>query len=286
MKLFDAHCHLQDERYFSCLPDVIFRARSVGVNRMSCCGAGENDWPRTREIALKYEEIIPSFGLHPLYVSDRSENWLSNLKSFLISMPDCGVGEIGLDQMVDPPNAAEQELCFVEQIRLARELKRPVTIHCRQAFARLLEVLRQEGGAPYGGVLHTYSGSAELVPQFEALGLHISFSGAITRSGSKRAQKALAVVSSERLLIETDSPDILPVGASGEFNEPANLLIVARCVASLLGKSVEAVAELTYKNAERLFSFKDMGILTCHKDAQETQKYNLNQIVPFVLFCG
>lgn len=252
MLFFDAHCHLQDERYFTCLPQVIGRANSAGVIRMSCCGAGEDDWEKARKIALEYESVLPSFGLHPLYLKNRSKGWLDKLKSYLLSI-SCGVGEIGLDKNAEPYNEAEQEQVFIEQLRLARELKLPVTIHCRQAFGRLLEILKQEGGVPNKGVLHTYSGSAELVPPFEELGLYISFSGAITRSGSKRGRRALAVVSLERLLIETDSPDILPAGAAGGFNEPANLEIVARAVADVLGRPVEEVAELTYKNAERLF---------------------------------
>lgn len=254
MILFDAHCHLQDERFSNCLPLIIGRACSASVSRMSCCGSEERDWEAVRKIALEYKAVLPSFGLYPLNVARRSGKWLEQLKSFLLSMPS-GVGEIGLDKMIEQPNDADQEFCFVEQLRLARELKRPVTIHCRQAWGRLLEILKQEGGMPFGGVLHTYAGSAELVPQFEDLGLHISFSGAITRPNSKRAQRALAAVSPERLLIETDSPDILPVGAAGEINEPANLAIIARCVASLRGKSLQETAELTYKNAERLFSF-------------------------------
>jgi len=253
MFFFDSHCHLQDERFAGSLPQVMERAGLAGVVRMSCCGAEENDWERVRKIALAYKAALPSFGLHPLYVRNRTDKWLDNLKSFLLSMPS-GVGEIGLDKNVDPPNDADQELCFIEQLRLARELKRPVTIHCRQAWGRLLEILRQEGGMPNGGVLHTYTGSAELAPQFEEIGLYISFSGAITRPGSKRAQRALAAVSPDRLLIETDSPDILPVGAAGAVNEPANLAIVARCVASLLGRTFDEVAELTSKNAEKLFS--------------------------------
>lgn len=253
MFLFDSHCHLQDERYGECLPVIIGRACSAGVTRLMCCGAAENDWARVRQIGQAYKQVLPSFGLHPLYLKARSKSWLAKLKSYLLSVPS-GVGEIGLDRQVEPPNEADQESVFIAQLRLARELKRPVTIHCRQAWSRLLEILNQEGGLPFGGALHTYSGSAELVPQFEELGLYISFSGAITRSGSKRAQRALAAVAAERLLIETDSPDILPGGAAGDINEPANLVIVARAVAALLGKPVEAIAELTGKNAEKLFS--------------------------------
>jgi TatD DNase family protein len=255
MNLFDAHCHLQDKRYGDQLALVVDRACAAGVIRMSCCGSEEQDWEAIRKIALEYKMVLPSFGLYPLNIPGRSEQWLEKLKSFLLSIPS-GVGEIGLDNSIEGSNDREQEEVFVAQLRLARELQRPVTIHCRKAWGRLLEILKQEGGIKHGGIVHTYSGSPELVRPLEDLGVSISFSGAITRAGNKRGCKALQAVSRERLLLETDSPDILPVGAEGTCNEPANLPLVARAAALLLGERVETVAELTFNNANRLFSFK------------------------------
>lgn len=255
MKLFDAHCHLQDKQYQDRLPDVINSAQVAGVERMMCCGCEEQDWEAVRKIALEYKIVSPSFGLYPLNVPGKSEQWLEQLKSFLLSIPS-GVGEIGLDNSIEGDNNGEQEEVFVAQLRLARELQRPVTIHCRKAWGRLLEIIQREDGIKYGGMLHTYSGSPELVRPFEELGLNISFSGAITRAGNKRGCKSLLTVSRERILLETDSPDILPVGSTGTCNEPANLPLVARAAALLLGEPVETVAELTFNNAHRLFLFK------------------------------
>ena len=253
MNLFDAHCHLQDKRFGDRLEHVMARAGAAGVVRMSCCGSEEQDWEAVRNIAFEYKNVSPSFGLYPLHVPGRSGNWLEKLRSFLLSVPS-GVGEIGLDNFPGASDLAAQEEAFIAQLRLARELKRPVTIHCRQAWGRMLEILKQEGGVKYGGMMHTYSGSPDLVRPLEEMGLSISFSGAITRPGSKRGAKSLLAVSKERLLLETDSPDITPVGAEGTFNEPANLPLVARAASALLNEPVEAVAELTFGNAERLFS--------------------------------
>lgn len=255
MILFDAHCHLNDALYNGRVPDVIARARAAGVERMNCCGCEENDWESVRKLAGEYEAVLPSFGLYPLNVSGKSEQWLAKLKSFLLSIPS-GVGEIGLDNSVEGQNNREQEEAFVAQLRLARELQRPVTIHCRKAWGRLMDILRQECGVKHGGIMHTYSGSPELVRPLEEMGLSISFSGAITREGNRRGHQSLPLVSLDRLMLETDSPGLMPVGAEGACNEPANLPVIARKAASLLGKSVETVAELTYNNAKRLFSFK------------------------------
>jgi TatD DNase family protein len=255
MIFFDAHCHLHDEQYKDCLPLVIARARAAGVERMVCCGCDESNWETVRKLAGEHEGVLPSFGLYPLDVPKRSPGWLEKLKSFLISIPS-GVGEIGLDNSMEGVNDREQEEVFVAQLRLAHEMGRPVTIHCRKAFGRLLEILKLEGGVRHGGIMHTWSGSPELVRPFEDLGLSISFSGAITREGNKRGHKSIKVVTRERLLIETDSPGLMPVGAAGEYNEPANLPIIARAAAVLLGETVEKVAELTFNNTKSLFNFR------------------------------
>ena len=265
MFLFDAHCHLQDERLAGRLAEVLSRAERSGVRRMLCCGCHERDWAAVLSLAQAHPEIVPSFGIHPWYVEGRTEDWLKTLERFLLIQPS-SVGEIGLDHVVTPRADEEQESVFIAQLRLARRLKRPVSLHCRKAWERLLEILRAEGGVGWGGLIHSYSGSAELVKPLEAMGLYISFSGAITRPGNRRSHQALAAVSPERLLVETDSPDLLPAGipavagtlavagAAGTVNEPANLTLVAAAVANILGRPLDWVAEQTFANASRLLA--------------------------------
>ena len=193
MQLFDAHCHLQDERLADRLPGVLNRAKQAGIRRMLCCGCHERNWAAVRDLALAHPEIVPSFGIHPWYMEGRTAGWLDTLERFLAGQPS-GVGEIGLDHAVTPRADDEQEAVFVAQLRLARRLKRPVSLHCRKAWERLWKILRSEGGIEWGGLIHSYSGSAELVRPLEEMGLYISFSGAITRSGNKRGHRALSLI--------------------------------------------------------------------------------------------
>ena len=253
MQLFDAHCHLQDERLAGRLPEVLNRAERAGVRRMLCCGCHERNWNAVLAIAQAHPEIVPAFGIHPWYMEGRTEGWLETLERFLSGQPS-GIGEIGLDHAVTPRADEEQEAVFIAQLRLARRLKRPISLHCRKAWERLREILCAEGGVGWGGLIHSYSGSAELVKPLEEMGLYISFSGATTRPGNKRGHRALAAVSPERLLIETDSPDLPPVGAVGAVNEPANLALVAAAVANILGRTPDWVAEQTFANASRLLA--------------------------------
>lgn len=250
---FDAHCHLQDERLLAAREAVISRAVNAGVKALSCCGTSEKDWAQVRELAGAHESVRPSFGLHPWYVASRTEQWVDALVSYLKEKPRACIGEIGLDHALDESTFADQEAVFRKQLAIAAEYKRPVTIHCRRAFGRLVELLRLHGGVFQGGIVHSYSGPAELVKDIENFGLSISFSGSITFSKNKRARNALLAVSPSRLCIETDSPDLKPYQGTGELNEPANVVLVAETVAELLGISKEDVAARTWNNACGIF---------------------------------
>jgi TatD DNase family protein len=251
---FDAHCHLQDERLLATREAVFSRAANAGVKALSCCGTSEKDWGQVRELAGAHESVRPSFGLHPWYAAGRSDSWADVLVSYLKEMPQACVGEIGLDHALDESTFAGQEAVFSKQLAIATDYTRPVTIHCRRAFGRLVELLRQYGGVFQGGIVHSYSGPAELVKTLEGFGLSISFSGSVTFPKNKRARKAVAAVSPNRLCIETDSPDLKPYQCAAELNEPANIVLVAETVAVLLGIPVGELAAQTWRNAFSVFN--------------------------------
>ncbi len=251
--LFDAHCHLQDERLSRGASAAIAAAAAASVGGFSCCGSAEDDWEAVNDIAAAHPQVVASFGLHPWYVSKRTAQWESALETALAGNPRACVGEIGIDHAVDESTFADQEAVFVRQLGIAAKFKRPVSIHCRQAVGRLVELLGHAGGVSQGGIIHSYSGPPELVKTFESLGLSLSFSGSVTFPKSKRARASAAAVSADRLCIETDSPDLKPLGWERDVNEPASLPLVARAVAELRGVTIEEVAEVTSRNARRLF---------------------------------
>lgn len=260
ISFFDAHCHLQDPRVRADLSGVLLRARNAGVTAMSCCGSCESDWPEVKRLAQSNGAVLPSFGLHPWYVGERTGEWADALAALLKETPGAGVGEIGLDHALDASTFGDQESAFSRQLAIAAEYCRPVTIHCRRAFGRLIELIRLSGGILQGGIVHSYSGPPDLVKTLERFGLSISFSGSITFSGSKRARASVAAVSPGRLCLETDSPDIVPHGCAAPVNEPANITAVARAAAELLGVTVRDVAELTYRNASRVFGGRPQNV--------------------------
>lgn len=254
MMLFDSHNHIQDERLFSQIDAVMERARSAGVTHMGVKGCCEADWPRVVEIMEAYGGIHPAFGLHPWFITDRSPRWLVTLEQLLVRYPQSSVGEIGIDHKLDAYDATDQESVFIAQLELAKRLKRPVSIHCRNAWGRLIELLDECGGLPRGMLIHCFGGSAEVATELVKRGGYISFSGSITRPNNRKAGPAIQAVPADRILIETDAPDIMPSTAAGDLNEPANLLHVLARAAELRGMGEAELATLTFSNAVRFFT--------------------------------
>jgi len=228
------------------------RSIASGVTHMVCCGVQESDWHGVSSLAARYPGVFPAFGLHPWFISSRSPDWLDRVEQ-LLKTTGAAVGEIGLDRSISPRNDEDQMSVFISQLNLAKEYKRPVNIHCRKAFGLLADALKENGGLPHGGVIHSYSGSADMVSVFEKSGAYISFSGSLTRPRNQKVRKAARVVSLERLLIETDTPDILPTGAPQGLNEPTHVHLVLKTLAQLREESIDVLANATFENAIRLF---------------------------------
>lgn len=253
MQLFDSHVHLQDDRIWMDHDALISRASDAGVSYMVCCGSCEDDWERVSALAKKYSQIIPAFGLHPLYVSTRSDKWLVRLEKILLRHPAAAVGEIGIDHTLEVRTDTEQCVVFTEQLRLATKLRRPVSIHCRKAWFVLQSTLKNLAGIPYGGVVHSYSGSPELVSELLKYGLSISFSGSVTNERNRRVRQSAAIVPIDKLLVETDSPDLLPQGRTG-MNEPSFLIDIISTISSIKDVATDLLARKTYENGMSIFN--------------------------------
>ncbi|BDU73313.1 TatD family hydrolase [Mesoterricola silvestris] len=238
--LFDAHCHLQDARFGAVLEGVLRRAAEAGVTRMVCCGTREEDWDRVLELGRR-PEIIPMAGLHPWYVDSASPTWAARLEAAFDA--GAGAGECGLDFSDGRPPRAAQEAALRVQLDLALRRDLPVSLHCVKAAGRLLQILQETGLPAAGGLVHAFSGAPEVALSFQALGLHLSFGRALTFPGATRARASFEALREDRILFETDSPDLPPCGVEGP-NEPAHL---AR-VAAAAPRRVPA-----FENASRLF---------------------------------
>jgi TatD DNase family protein len=261
--LYDAHNHLQDDRLASRLPEVMAGVQRAGIVRMVVNGSCEEDWPRVLALARRYPQVIPSFGYHPWYVKERRPDWQSALVRCLDAIPSA-IGEIGLDRWIKDHDLAQQEEVFVWQLRLAAERDSPASIHCLQAWGRLLELLQAEPRPGCGFLLHSYGGPQEMITPLARLGAYFSIPGYFAHERKVRQRESFRHVPPDRLLIETDAPDQLPPdarnrhpltdAASGKaINHPANLEAVYEFVAELLGERVQALANRVEENFQRLF---------------------------------
>lgn len=293
IKLFDSHCHLQDGRILNLAPKLIKEAVDTGVVHFAVNGVSEKDWHLVKEMSDSYPFVVPNFGLHPWFISDRTPNWLNTLKDFLVSTPSAAVGEIGLDKgaIGKKIDFSDQVEVFRQQLQLAKELNKPASVHCVRAFGDLLEILKSEGPFPFGLVLHSYLGSAEMVPELSKLGAYFSFSGFLMSLKESKAKKMLKGIPHDRILLETDAPDARPKldnpdslflieqeasylkekislnekkSISGDsssqpdenLNHPANIHHVLAYVSNLLEMQEKEVAELSFQNAVHLFSYE------------------------------
>jgi TatD DNase family protein len=233
----DSHCHLQDPRFAGRVREVVARAQAAGVGRMVCCATREADWDRVLELAREHACVLPMLGLHPWFAAEAAPGWAARLRA-RVTAARAGIGECGLDFSRD---RAGQEAAFLAQLRMARELDLPLSIHCVRAWGRLAALLRATGIPAAGAMVHAFSGSREMAAELQGLGLHLSF-------GFARGEPpALAAVAGSRLLFETDAP-----GGPGEDREPAQVVQVAAAWARVRGAGPELLAQVQ-QNAHALF---------------------------------
>jgi len=265
LRLYDGHNHLQDARlapYRATFPPLLDQ---IGVVRMVVHGTRENDWPDVQALAREQARVWPAYGLHPWFVPQRSDRWQAALEGYLESAPaPVAVGEIGLDRWIAGHDLNEQREVFVWQWRLAVARGLPVTVHCLRAWGALLDILQAEPRPSRGFLLHSYGGPIEMIQPLARLGAYFSVSGHLAQPRKARQREVIRSIPRERLLIETDAPDMplpeewtdfaLPPDAEGRpLNHPANLGAVYRFVAECLGAPIESLAAQVEENFHRLF---------------------------------
>lgn len=255
MQYIDSHCHLHDSRIISDITGILERAGENGITHMVTCATMEENFELTADLSKRFKSIIPCFGIHPWFLKSMSDNWKNNLAVCLEGMPS-GVGETGLDFTDKTWDRDRQKEVFLYHLEIARDLKRPVNIHIRKAWEALVKILKRFGKLDPPCLIHSYSGSAEMIPILEKFGLFISFSGSVTNPNSKKVVKSLEKVSKNRFVLETDSPDIYPYIASPDpsgLNEPKHLPEIADIASSRIDEEVTVFTDFAYHNSMKLF---------------------------------
>lgn len=249
----DSHCHLDRlDAKGAELKKVVDAAHAARVEHMLCVAVSVREFESMREAVSAFPNVSMSCGVHPSYHEDMCEYdvLLEHVKRDDV----VAVGETGLDYYYSEEHKEVQLQSFVEHIKAANTVAKPLIIHTRDAREDTLACLRDHFEPKTGGVLHCFTESLEMAQSAIEMGLYISISGIITFNSAKDLQNTVKQLPLERLLIETDSPWLAPVPFRGKKNQPMHVVEVAKFIAKLKGVSLEEVAQTTTNNFYSLFS--------------------------------
>ena len=250
----DSHCHLDFPELAADREAILRLMRENRVIHALTISTTLKTFPAVRAVAEAHDHMWCSAGVHPDEQVDDHEATLEELLRLADHPKVVAIGETGLDyyRLAEPLDWQRER--FRTHIRAARQAGKPLVIHTRNAAADTLKIMKEEGAAEAGGVMHCFTESQEVADAALAMNFHISFSGIVTFKSAKDLQEVAKQVPLERMLIETDSPYLAPTPFRGKMNQPGYVRYVAEYIAGLRGISVEEVGESTTANFFRLFS--------------------------------
>lgn len=250
--LIDTHCHLFFDELKEDLSSVLKRAADLGVTKFICVGTNIEDSKESYNLALNYENIFSTAGVHPHDTEEVAENYIDELYNLLKNKKVVAVGEIGLDYFKELSDISVQKKVFAEQLELAQKINKPIVFHNRDSDDDIINTLSEFPNVY--GVAHCFSSTYDVAKKLIDMGFYISFSGNLTFKNSHLPDVAKRLPI-DRLLVETDSPFLSPVPHRGKTNEPGRARFVADLLARLHNLSINEVAQITTTNAKAIFNF-------------------------------
>jgi TatD DNase family protein len=256
----DAHNHLQDARLTTSRSEIASQCEKMGVSLSVVNGTSPKDWADVSDLAARHSWILPSYGVHPWFLSELTPSWRGDLERYLDQAPSA-LGEIGIDYWKEGIDRELQRTVFLEQLSLARDRNIPVSIHGLKAWHDLYALLERYGAPEVGFLLHSYSGPLELIKKFVRMGAYFSCAPAFFAPSRAAKLEVFRTIPLERLLPETDAPDQAPprdlqrstCPEDERLNHPANISMVYDGLARLTGMPEEKLSAVFMDNARRLF---------------------------------
>ncbi len=255
--LFDSHNHLQSGKFGEKAGDLIVEMKTAGISGCIVNATREEDWDAVRSIAQDFREFVrPAYGVHPWFADTVKTGWQKRLREILSHDPSASVGEIGVDGWVSSPTMKIQQDVFREQIQIAVEFGRPVTIHCLKAWEELFDEIDQAAAWPEKFLMHSFGGSIEVAQRLIKHGAWFSFSGYFLEERKAKVLEVFKHLPKDRILLETDAPDMMPPFYLMKFplsegvNHPANLGAIAEAFEKEMG---EGTLEQITENGKRFW---------------------------------
>jgi TatD DNase family protein len=256
----DTHCHFDFEDFDEDREALWQSCQRMGLEAMVIPGVTPDQWPRMAQMCAAAEGLHYSVGLHPCWLHTYLDPklWRTQLQGLADALLQAAkdshcvaIGECGLDLYRDG-DLEQQEAVLTCHLQVARELEQPVILHCRRAHNELLRLLKSHP-VPRGGVVHAFSGSAELARQYWSLGFYLGVGGTITYERANKTRNAISALPLEALVLETDAPDMPLCGHQGQRNSPDRIPQVGAALAQLRAEPLERIATQTTRNALQLF---------------------------------
>lgn len=243
-----------DERYNGKAENIINSLKENGVDYIISVGYDRESSVISAEFAARHQNVYAAAAIHPHYSDSASKEDYSEFVRLAKNPKLVAIGETGLDYHYNLSPAETQKKIFLKHLELAQSLKLPVIIHLRDAYDDMLRLLRENKSLlTYGGVLHCYSGSAEMAKLYLDMGLYISFTGSVTFKNAKGLLEAVKTVPLDRILTETDCPYLTPEPFRGTLNYPHYVKYVAEKIAKIKGIDTILLNQNVKRNASVLF---------------------------------
>jgi len=251
--IFESHAHYDSEQFHKDREALFKEFPENDIQYVINVGSDMRSSRISIELAKRYPFIYAAVGVHPHDVSDMKEEDLEYLLHFSAYEKVVAIGEIGLDYHYDYSPRSIQKLWFREQLKLAKELELPVIIHSREASRDTFDIIMEAELCDCTGVIHCYSGSAEMALEYVKKGFYIGVGGVITFKNAKKLIETVEAIPLDKILIETDAPYLAPVPHRGKRNDSRYLPEVIKAIAKIKGVTPEEVEEVTYNNGKKLF---------------------------------
>ncbi len=256
----ESHAHLNSRQFSVDRKEVLERAFAAGVAQIIQVFLSPEAWATGKELFAQYPEVYFILGIHPTEAAGYTETMETGIRQAVLADARIrAIGEIGLDfYWKDSPPEAQIRV-FLRQLALARDLKLPVVIHCREAEKECFELLEGEGFTEYPLLWHCFGGDAVMLERIVRNGWHISVPGTVTFPGNGALRLAVAAAPAERLLVETDCPYLSPMPLRGKRNEPANLGYTIAVMAEARGMTPAELWTQCGDNARRFFGIPELA---------------------------
>jgi TatD DNase family protein len=254
MKLIDSHCHLNYAGLAERQEQVLANARERGIAGFLNISTRQSEWDEVVGAADRHDDVWATIGVHPHEADAHPDLGASALIEAAAHPRVIAIGECGLDYYYDKSDRAAQRERFQAHVEAARVTGLPLVVHTRDAEEDTAEILTREvGKGGITGVLHCFTGSADLAAKALDLGFYVSISGIVTFKNAKDLQEVAKTIPQDRLLVETDSPFLAPVPHRGQTCEPAFVADTAAFLAELRDEPIDQLAEATTANFFKLF---------------------------------